>query len=224
MIPKITNRNEEWRCHIPLKNKYYLHMKLKSNIDKLGTIGLFITALFSPCCFPLFAFGASALGLGSFELFGGWTMWVFLLMVIISITGLIISYFKHYCMYPLLIAVPSTISICYSFLINSNSFLIYIGMLGILIATGVNYYRNKLHRNCESCTIYEGKTVELKSTLTCPKCGCKKEEIMPTDACQFFYECDKCKTILKPLEGDCCVYCSYGSVKCPPIQAGENCC
>ena len=40
---------------------------LKSNIDKLGTIGLFITALFSPCCFPLFAFGASALGLGSIE-------------------------------------------------------------------------------------------------------------------------------------------------------------
>ena len=37
----------------------------------LGTIGLFITALFSPCCFPLFAFGASALGLGNFELFCG---------------------------------------------------------------------------------------------------------------------------------------------------------
>ncbi|MFV8271290.1 GDCCVxC domain-containing (seleno)protein [Flavobacterium sp. GT2N3] len=72
--------------------------------------------------------------------------------------------------------------------------------------------------------MYEGKTVELKSTLTCPNCGNKKEELMPTDACQFFYECVKCKTIIKPLEGDCCVYCSYGSVKCPPIQAGDNCC
>lgn len=70
------------------------------------------------------------------------------------------------------------------------------------------------------------KTIELKSTITCPKCGHKKEEIMPTDACQFFYECENCKTLLKPKEGDCCVYCSYGSVPCPPVQKGgkNNCC
>ncbi len=68
------------------------------------------------------------------------------------------------------------------------------------------------------------KTIELKSTITCPKCGHKKEEIMPTDACVYFYECEGCKAKLKPLEGDCCVYCSYGTVKCPPMQAGEHCC
>jgi hypothetical protein len=199
-------------------------MKIKSNIDKFGTIGLFITTLFSPCCFPLFAFGTSALGLGSFELFGGWTMRIFLLMVMISIIGLIISYYKHRSLLPLLIAIPSAIVINYAFFTNSNTSLIYLGMFGILIATGVNYYRNKLQGNCESCTTYEWKTVELKSTLTCPNCGYRKEEILPTDACQFFYECEKCKTILKPLGGDCCVYCSYGSVKCPPIQTGDNCC
>jgi hypothetical protein len=41
---------------------------------------------------------------------------------------------------------------------------------------------------------------------------------MPTDACQFFYECSNCKTLLRPKPGDCCVFCSYGSVKCPPMQ------
>lgn len=199
-------------------------MKIKSNIDKLGTIGLFITALFSPCCFPLFAFGASALGLGSFELFGGWTMWVFMIMVIISIIGFYISYKKHKCLYPLIIAIPSAGLIFYGFFANSSISFIYLGMFGVLIATVVNYYRNRLHGNCKTCTIYEGKTVELKSTLTCPNCGYKKEELMPTDACQYFYECEKCKKVLKPLEGDCCVYCSYGSVKCPPIQAEKNCC
>jgi predicted ferric reductase len=80
-------------------------MKLTNNIDKLGTGGLFFTALFSPCCFPLFAFGASTFGLGSFELFGGWTMWIFLAMVLIAIVGLIISYRKHRSVYPLLICV-----------------------------------------------------------------------------------------------------------------------
>lgn len=66
--------------------------------------------------------------------------------------------------------------------------------------------------------------LELISEITCPKCGHKKKETMPADACVYFYECENCKTILKPLEGDCCVYCSYGSVKCPHIQAGNSCC
>ena len=44
------------------------------------------------------------------------------------------------------------------------------------------------------------------------------EEVMPTDSCQFFYECSHCHARLKAKEGDCCVFCSYGSVKCPPKQ------
>ena len=48
-------------------------------------------------------------------------------------------------------------------------------------------------------------------------------EQMPTDACQFFYDCRGCGERLKPKPGDCCVFCSYGSVPCPPVQAG-NCC
>lgn len=65
----------------------------------------------------------------------------------------------------------------------------------------------------------------LESLLTCPKCGYKKLETMPTDACQWFYECTQCGEILKPKEGDCCVFCSYGSVPCPIIQEEkEECC
>lgn len=65
--------------------------------------------------------------------------------------------------------------------------------------------------------------IELQSTITCPNCGHQKEETMPTDACQFFYQCEQCKTLLKPKEGDCCVYCSFGSVACPPIQEDKSC-
>ncbi len=60
--------------------------------------------------------------------------------------------------------------------------------------------------------------MQLESTLTCPKCGCQAVEIMPTDACRVFYECKGCGAVLKPLPGDCCVFCSYGSAPCPPIQ------
>lgn len=61
-------------------------------------------------------------------------------------------------------------------------------------------------------------TFELRSTLTCPECGGRTTETMPTDACQYFYECTGCGTLLKPKPGDCCVYCSYADVPCPPIQ------
>ena len=66
--------------------------------------------------------------------------------------------------------------------------------------------------------------VVLISTITCPHCGHLKEETMPTDACQYFYECESCTTMLKPKQGDCCVYCSYGTVPCPPIQENKKCC
>lgn len=68
----------------------------------------------------------------------------------------------------------------------------------------------------------KNSNITLQSTVTCPHCGHQKEETMPTDACQFFYECENCNTVLKPKTGDCCVYCSYGTTQCPPMQSGEK--
>ncbi|WP_305080679.1 GDCCVxC domain-containing (seleno)protein [Microbulbifer sediminum] len=68
------------------------------------------------------------------------------------------------------------------------------------------------------------KKVILHCSITCPECGHSKKEEMPTNFCQFFYECEQCHKLLEPKPGDCCVYCSYGTVKCPPIQEGQGCC
>jgi len=59
------------------------------------------------------------------------------------------------------------------------------------------------------------------SIVTCPHCGHQATERMPQDACLFFYDCKGCGRRLKPKAGDCCVFCSYGSVPCPPVQAGQ---
>jgi len=63
---------------------------------------------------------------------------------------------------------------------------------------------------------------QLTSIITCPNCGHQASERMPTDACQFFYECQGCKALLKPKAGDCCVFCSYGDAPCPPIQEAQG--
>jgi len=67
------------------------------------------------------------------------------------------------------------------------------------------------------------KPVILHSTLTCPRCGGVSVETMPDDACQWFYDCRHCGAVLRPLPGDCCVFCSYGDVACPSKQSGGCC-
>lgn len=67
------------------------------------------------------------------------------------------------------------------------------------------------------------EAVILQSTLTCPECGNPTTEIMPTDACLWFFDSPNCGALLRPKKGDCCVFCSHGDVKCPPIQKGSGC-
>ena len=105
-----------------------------------------------------------------------------------------------------------------SLLAFSNGLESYSGAFMGLGAVLLGYGGYKLYTSKQS------SKVVLESTITCPKCHHSKMEIMPTTACQYFYECEDCKEILKPKKGDCCVYCSYGTVPCPPIQEGENCC
>jgi hypothetical protein len=66
--------------------------------------------------------------------------------------------------------------------------------------------------------------VALKSVITCPECGHAQTEEMPENACVYFYTCRSCGETLSPRKGDCCVFCSFGSVACPPIQTSGHCC
>jgi len=45
--------------------------------------------------------------------------------------------------------------------------------------------------------------MEVESVIKCPECGFEKKETMPTDSCQYFYECTNCKKVLKPTPLTC---------------------
>ena len=64
-----------------------------------------------------------------------------------------------------------------------------------------------------------GSEVITAARITCPACGFEKSESMPTNSCQVVYRCESCGTVLRPLQGDCCVFCSYSDQVCPPKQA-----
>ncbi len=61
-----------------------------------------------------------------------------------------------------------------------------------------------------------------ESIITCPACGFAKEEVMPERSCAITYRCPNCGAELWPAEGDCCVYCTYGSVPCQAIQIARS--
>lgn len=67
-------------------------------------------------------------------------------------------------------------------------------------------------------TVMSSSSTSNQSEITCPKCGNKKMETLPTDVCLIKYNCANCDTILFPKEGDCCVFCTYGTHKCPSKQ------
>ena len=56
-------------------------------------------------------------------------------------------------------------------------------------------------------------------TVRCPNCSVTTSEEMPSDCCVYFWECPHCLQVIRPKPGDCCVFCSYGSVPCPPKRA-----
>jgi hypothetical protein len=67
-----------------------------------------------------------------------------------------------------------------------------------------------------------GSEASRHSTLTCPLCGHRALEQMPADACQWLYDCKGCSALLRPKRGDCCVFCSYGTLPCPSIQRARQ--
>ena len=81
--------------------------------------------------------------------------------------------------------------------------------------------KSKQNQETEKETCCEAKSSEKlseSSEITCPKCDFTKEEVLPTDVCVIKYTCSNCNYEMTPKDGDCCVYCTYGTHKCPSKQ------
>jgi hypothetical protein len=58
--------------------------------------------------------------------------------------------------------------------------------------------------------------------VTCPVCKTQVQETMVSETLKLIYHCPVCLTWLSPKKGDHCIYESYGSVNCPPIQVKKR--
>lgn len=184
-----------------------------TSLDRIGSVGTILAAIAAPCCFPLFAAMGTVAGLGIFGQYESVILYIFQAFAVLTLAGLALSFRQHRNIKPLLVGLLSCVAIACHFYVSFSLPVLYAGFFGLIAATIWNYWSSR-----------RTKQLILESTITCPQCGARTMERMPTNACVFFFDCPTCGTRLKPLSGDCCVFCSYGSVKCPPIQVGESCC
>jgi hypothetical protein len=182
---------------------------LKSLPEKIGGIGAVVAAAACPVCFPKLALLGALFGLGAF---GAYEAQIFLatqVLVLVAVIGQAFSYLRHRNAWLLAEALGSATAVFAGLYWVRSEALIYAGFAGLVVASATEFWTRRRRRTVRMLT----------SILTCPRCGARHTERMPTDACQFFYECPACKATLRPKPGDCCVFCSYGTVKCPPMQA-----
>jgi len=182
---------------------------VKSWTENAGSIGAVIAAAACPVCFPKLALIGALFGLGAFGAYESQLFIAAQALVAVAVIGHALSYLRHRNAWLLAAATASGAAVFLGLYWAGSEALIYVGFAGLLIAGASDFWTR---RRARAAPI-------LESTLTCPHCGAKRAERMPTDACQFFYECPVCRATLRPKPGDCCVFCSYGSVKCPPMQA-----
>ncbi|PZR73808.1 MAG: hypothetical protein DLM73_09750 [Chthoniobacterales bacterium] len=181
-------------------------------LDRVGSVGALIAALAAPCCFPIFAVVGTAAGFSALGTYEGIILYIFQGFAVLTLAGLALSYRQHSNFAPLIVGTLGCANLAYHFYWEFSLPALYGGLFGLLAGSVWNYFYSR-----------SGRPV-LQSIITCPQCGQGSEETMPTNACLFFYDCPACHERLKPAPGDCCVFCSYGSVPCPPIQLGSQCC
>jgi hypothetical protein len=184
-------------------------------LDRIGSLGALLMAIAAPCCFPLFAAVGAAVGLGILGRYEGIVLDVFQAFVLLALLGLALSFRQHGRFGPLTLGVASAAALAYAFYGSFSLAALYTGLFGLFAATLWNYFSSRVKRRTEPV---------LQSVITCPQCGHRTEETMPTKECLFFFECPACHAHLKPKSGNCCVFCSYGSVPCPPVQTHSVCC
>jgi hypothetical protein len=189
---------------------------MKTHLEKIGSFGGIIAAAACPVCFPKLALLGALFGLGALSAYE-WQLFIAAqVLVAFAVLGHALAYLQHRKRWVLGLGILSGAGVFGGLYLLNSEVVTYAGLAGLAVASATDFWARS-HRRAWSSSRRTDPVLE--SVITCPKCGHRKRETMPTDACRFFYECAGCGALLRPKSGDCCVFCSYGSAKCPPMQA-----
>jgi hypothetical protein len=187
--------------------------KVTQSLALIGSLAATVGASLAPCCFPL---------LGFLPALAGWagssagSPWIAQGSTLVALTGLWLGRRQFGGALSLTFGLTGAGLIFAAYQATFDAFLVYAG-LALLAAAALGPWAYRFAMRLLKRTI-------LRSVLTCPSCGFRQAERMPTNACLFFWDCPRCGARARPLAGDCCVFCSYGSLPCPSMQFGGCAC
>lgn len=182
---------------------------VKGVLEKSGSLGAIVAAAACPICFPKLALIGALFGLGSLSAYEWQLLVAAQVLVGVAVAGSVLTYLRHRRRWILIMTLSGGVAFFAGLYLVGSEAIAYAG-LALLVAGSTAELWSRVRWPVV------GRSTA--SVLTCPDCQHRQREVMPTDACQFFYECKGCGALLRPKAGDCCVFCSYGSVKCPPMQ------
>lgn len=181
---------------------------MRAHLDKIGSVGAVVAAAACPVCFPKLALIGAVFGLGAFSAYEYQFLVSAQILVGLAVAGHLLSYRRHRNGWLLGSTLFGTVGVFAGLYVAGSELLVYAGLAVLLAASTAGLWKR----------LRPARRPVLDSEITCPKCGLKRSETMPTNACLFFYQCTGCGARLRPKPGDCCVFCSYGTVQCPPMQ------
>jgi hypothetical protein len=187
-----------------------LMRKLTGSLPLIGGIAAIAGTSLAPCCFPLLGF------LPALVVWAGWTAASPLITqgaTLVALFGLWLGRRRFGGTLSLTGGLTGAALIFIAYQAAFHASLVYAGLV-LLAAAAVGPWAYRSMMRCLKRPI-------LRSVLTCPSCGFRQVERMPTNACLFFWECPRGGARVRPLDGDCCVFCSYGSLPCPSMQFGR---
>ena len=190
-----------------------LMREVTRSLALIGGLAATVGASLAPCCFPLLGFLPALAG------WVGWTArspWITQGATLVALTGLWLGRRRFGGTLSLNCGLTGAGLIFVAYHGAFYAFLVYAGLV-LLVAAALGPWAYRFAMRLLRRPI-------LRSVLTCPSCGFRQVERMPTDACLFFWDCPRCGARARPLSGDCCVFCSSGSVPCPPVQIGVCAC
>jgi hypothetical protein len=207
------SKNQYTLLSILIPGRKTLVPKVTQSLALIGGLAAAMGTSLAPCCFPLLGFLPALAG------WAGWTAgspWITQGSTLAALTGLWLARRRFGGILSLICGLSGAGLIFVAYHIAFYAFLVYGGLV-LLVAAALGPWAYRFAMRLLRRPI-------LRSVLTCPSCGFRRAERMPTNACLFFWDCPRCGARARPLLGDCCVFCSYGSVPCPPVQFGGCAC
>jgi len=127
---------------------------MASNVlDKVGSVGAVIMGAAVPCCFPFLSLIGGILGLSFLAPYESYVMYAMQALVLLALVGSGIAYRGHRKIVPLILSVVSTAAVLYAVNTDLNIYLIYGGMVGLIIVAIWNSIEAK--RCADACKVNE---------------------------------------------------------------------